>query len=193
MSLLKIILSLLFILILKTVFSQKQETEKRVDPTDVPEKAILWVDKLDIQKKHVKWYFEVTSGKHSYESKFINLKKLYSVEFDTLGRVEDIEVLMKKHDLNKEQKERIEESINKGFEKSKLVKIQFQYLPKNSAADLLKWINENDESLVIRRFEIEFEARLDGVWKLYEGTFDEQGNLLDYEEILLRSTENLNY
>jgi len=174
-------------------FCQKRELEERVAPSDVPEKALEWLDQVKLKQKRIKWYHEVTSGKESFESKFIHSGKMYSIEFDTLGTVEDVEILIKQKNLREDELSSIEESLNMEFNKFNIVKIQLQYLPASNAGDLLKWMNEGDDSGVLKRIELEFEATDGSDWKMFEGTFRNNGKLLNYREILLRSTENLNY
>lgn len=181
----------MFLLSLQFVFSQKQEVEKRIQSKDAPAKAIEWINEVTIKKKRLRWYFEVTSGKKSYEAKFIHNHDLYSVEFDTMGKVEDIEVLTSRSDLKESINNSIETTLEKAFDKFNIVKIQIQYTA-NDDRDLLNWIN-TDKGSVSKHFEIEFEAKSEGVWRMYEGTFDAAGNLLHKREIIIRSTENLNY
>lgn len=187
---------LFFIMTLSCVnfsFCQKQELEERVAPSDVPKKALEWLDQVKLKQKRIKWYHEITSGKESFESKFIHSRKMYSIEFDTLGMVEDVEILIKQKNLNEDELSSIEESLNREFNKFNIVKVQLQYLPSPNSGDLLKWMNDGNDSGVLKRVELEFEAKDDSDWKMFEGTFSSDGKLLNYREILLRSTENLNY
>lgn len=171
-------------------FGQKQEIEKRVKPNVVPANAVNWIKKVKIKKKRLRWYFEVTSGKKSYEAKYVHKSQLYSVEFDTLGNIEDVEVLLKKRELDSKTMELIESTIDDRFLKFNIVKIQVQYM--GAGDDLLQWMNGGQVS-VNKQYEVEFEAKEDGVWRMYEGTFTAKGTLVNSREIVVRSTENLNY
>lgn len=171
-------------------FGQKQEIEKRVKPDVVPANAVNWIKKVKIKKKRLRWYFEATSGKKSYEAKFLHDKRLYSVEFDTLGNIEDVEIFLKKRELDSKTTELIESTIDDRFLKFKIVKIQVQYVDAGDV--LLRWMNGGQVN-VNKQYEVEFEAKEDSVWRMYEGTFTAKGTLVNSREIIMRSTENLNY
>lgn len=173
------------------LFGQKQEVEKRIAAAEVPEIALQWIENLAIKKKRVRWYSEETSGKKSVEAKFIHGRRLYSIEFDTLGHLEDVEIMVKRNSLKPSQLAKIENTLAAKFDKYHLIKIQLQYTAKD--VQLIKAFIEEGEETVTKRFEIEFEGKKDGIWRMYEGTFDEHGNLLAKREIIVRSTENLNY
>lgn len=176
---------------LNILFGQKQELEKRINSNDVPEEAVNWIKTVEIKKKRLRWYHEMTSGKESFEAKFIHDHNLYSVEFDSLGQVEDIEVLIKKSQLNGDVLKAIDSSLKDFFDSYNLVKIQVQYSGTNKR-ELLNWMN-GEEATVEKRYEIEFEGKNEDGWKMYEGLFSEEGSLKFYRVIIIRSTENLNY
>ncbi|PHR44202.1 MAG: hypothetical protein COA32_15255 [Fluviicola sp.] len=171
-------------------FAQKIEEESRVSEDVVPEKALTFVSELGLKNK-TKWYKERTSGRDSYECKFKANSKFYSVEFDTLGVIEDIEVLVKKRKLTQEELRSLESGILKEFEKFKWVKIQRQFKGTNS--ELNKLITDTNETIP-HNFEVELEGKSseDG-WKMYELLLSPNGEILMKREIQLRPTDNLNY
>lgn len=184
----------LFALINAHSLAQKNEHEERVKSTEVPDQALEWLDSVEIKKKKLRWYLEVTSGRRSYEVKFIHDHHLYSIEFDTLGNVEDIEVLHKRKELNPEIYRSIQRELDRVFDRSKIVKVQVQYTSPKSSENLIRFLNENRSSGVEVNYEIEFEAKKrEDSWKMYEGRFDNEGKLFESREIITRSTENLNY
>ena len=90
-------ISVCFILVWMLPFNamaqNKYEREHRILKSQFPEKALgLITDKL-VGAKRVRFYKEIDSAKISYEAKFKKDKLRYSVEFDTEGTLEDIEVL----------------------------------------------------------------------------------------------------
>lgn len=190
MNVKKIRLVILFLLFQFTVFSQKIEKESRVSEGSVPPKALQFVNELNLSKS-IKWYKENTSGKDSYESKFKFNNSFYSVEFDTLGNVEDIEVIVKKRNLSEQERSKLEEGVLVEFEKFKWIKIQRQYIGNESR---LKDLFHKKENSLDYNFEVEIEAKSsDGQWKMYELLIKSDGEILKKREVQLRPTDNLNY
>jgi hypothetical protein len=118
----------LFILILVVfhcvVFAQKDEYERRVNQGEVPIRALNWVENIESSIKHPKWFAETTSGMKSFEIKFVSAGRIFSIEFDTTGTVEDVEILMKKKHIESSIKDRMYAELKQKFERSKFVKIQ---------------------------------------------------------------------
>ena len=171
-------------------FGQKIEEESRVSEDVVPEKALGFILELELND-NIKWYKEITSGRDSYECKFKVNNKYYSVEFDTLGVIEDVEVLERKRSLNQQQLKPLKNGILKEFEKFKWVKIQRQYKGTNS--ELKKLITDSNDSITYN-FEVEIEAKSsENGWKMYELLLRPSGEILMKREIQLRPTDNLNY
>ena len=189
----RVLITLVFAFVYVCIFAQKSEYEKSVKPSEVPSKAIEWVDKVEIHKKHPKWYAETTSGKKSFEIKFVHNHELYSIEFDSTGNIEDVEILIKKKDLVKSVLLEIQKELKAKYDKTKIVKIQFQFSNASGENVLIDFVNNGAMEFVALNYEIEFEGKIDGVWKMFEGTFSRQGTLLSTREIVIRSTENLNY
>ncbi len=189
----RILVTILFVFVHVCIFSQKAEYEMRVKPSEVPLKALEWIDKVEIDKKNPKWFAENTSGKKSFEIKFVHDHQLYSIEFDSIGNIEDVEILKKKKDIVKTVLEEIQQELKAKYDNVKIVKIQFQFTDTFGENALIDFINESAMEYVELNYEIEFEGKIEGVWKMYEGTFSRQGTLLSTREIVIRSTENLNY
>lgn len=189
----KVLITIVCTFVYVCVFAQKFEYEERVESNEVPIKALEWMEKVEIHQKHPKWYAEITSGKKSFEIKFVHDHELYSIEFDSTGNIEDVEILKKKKDLVKSVLEEIQKELNAKYDKTKIVKIQFQFSNASDKNVLMDVVNDGTVEFVTLNYEIEFEGKIDGVWKMYEGTFNRQGTLLSTREIIIRSTENLNY
>lgn len=190
MSLKKILFTTFFLLFQFTVFSQKIEKESRVSEESIPPKALQFVNELRLNN-NVKWYKEKTSGRDSYESKFKFNNSFYSVEFDTLGNVEDVEVIVKRRNLSQQEQSKLKERILVEFEKFKWIKIQRQYFGNE---EQLKNLFLKKDNSIEHNFEVEIEAKTsDGSWKMYELLINTDGEIVKKREIQLRPTENLNY
>jgi hypothetical protein len=98
-------------------FSQlKYEREYRISKEEVPEEALAYIQKIGFDKK-VKWYREEGLKSWSIEAKTRDNGQLYSIEFDSLGRIEDVEIKIKWKEVHEEGKKAIEEVLRKDFSK----------------------------------------------------------------------------
>lgn len=189
---LKFIFTLLFFgMITGSLFAQdKIERELRVKEKEVPKDAREWlVDAFESTKKP-KWYQEVFESGYSYEAKFKLKGKFYSVEFDSLGRIQDVEIEMDVEELPKEVRTGLEDYLSADYKSSDIKRIQIQY--SGEADDLEDFFDENSLEGILTRYEIEF-IGLDeaGASELWEGLFSEEGKLINKRKIILTPSENL--
>ncbi|AEL28762.1 hypothetical protein [Cyclobacterium marinum] len=167
----------------------KIEKESKVLSREVPFKSVSWVEEVFDQKKKLKWYFETSAESHSYEAKFHQKKKKYSVEFSKDGTLEDIEVIVHWRKLPVEVKQNISKYFSEQFLKTKIRKIQIQYT--GSDENLKNWIVSKKSDAVEIKYEVEFYGKTSSEKKLWEGLFDKEGELLMKREIVLAPSNNL--
>ncbi len=122
---------------------EKYEKESRIREKYVPTKALQFIDSSDL-KSRIRWYLEEGLNRKSIEAKFKHEKVRYSVEFDTLGNVEDIEIEIPWEDLNSQLKDSISLHLKKDCLKHKIVKVQIQY--SGSESELLAKLKTNHNS-----------------------------------------------
>ncbi|MDX1651581.1 MAG: hypothetical protein R3277_03750 [Brumimicrobium sp.] len=189
-------LQLLLLLVLTVFFfndylvAQKEEQEMSISREEVPKNALDFIEDQGLKGK-VKWYRETTSGKDSYESKFKREGKYYSVEFDTLGKIEDIEIAVRLRDLPKETRTIIKNSLSTEFKKFKWLKIQEQYT--GTLEEMEKLFTRETAKLTLL-YEVEVEGKLkDGGWEMFELLISPKGEIIAKRKITLRPTDNLNY
>jgi len=169
----------------------KQEQEFRIGADLVPEKAFHWIEDVQLDGEKVKWYFEKSGSKESYEAKFKRNKSKYSIEFSKTGDIEDVEIQRSWKELTPELRALLQNSFGQ-FEKFKIKKIQEQWLSSND--DLLKLaLSSNDASNLEVNYEIEFRAKIDGRFFFWEGLFDHKGKLIKKQRIKTRATDNLDF
>ena len=85
------------------LFAQdKIERELRVEEKVVPKEARDWFYDAFETTKRPKWYQEIFESGYSYEAKFKLKGKFYSVEFDSLGLIQDVEIEIDYNELPKE-------------------------------------------------------------------------------------------
>ena len=105
---------------------EKYEKESRIKQKNVPSKALLFIDSLNFKNK-IKWYKEEGLYRKSFEAKFKYNKARYSVEFDTLGNIEDLEIEVDWEDLKSNISDSISLQLKIDCIKHKIVKVQKQY------------------------------------------------------------------
>ena len=77
----------------------KYEREQRISSEIIPQSAQNFIDSIGSDSK-IKWYKEVSLNEVTFEAKFKHNKKKFSVEFDTLGTLQDVELAIKKGEIN---------------------------------------------------------------------------------------------
>ncbi len=185
----KIVLPLLLILFPFFCYSQsKIETEERIKKDEAPLPAQKFIDSLCFSSK-IKWFVERNYKKKSYEAKTKSKKGKYSIEFDSWGNIEDIELEIKWNKILPSTQDAICQKLNIDFEKFRIKKIQIQYT--GTATDLLK-VRTSTENLV-SRYEIVLKGQKEGKSSFYEYLFSEKGELEEEVEFDFRNTDHLEY
>ncbi|MDT8413890.1 MAG: hypothetical protein RQ735_00815 [Flavobacteriaceae bacterium] len=166
----------------------KFEKESRAKESEVPDAAKAFVSSLT-EIKNLKWYKEISTSGQSIEAKFKKNKAKYSVEFDTLGNLEDVEKTVDWETLTRMQQEKIIRGLDAVFSKFSIQKVQLQY--KGSLEDLANLIQTDQRSLKI---ELAFELIVKGTKeekRQYEILFLESGHMHSINEIIFKSADHL--
>tara|TARA_R110002124_G_scaffold286142_6_gene466123 strand:+ start:6911 stop:7486 length:576 start_codon:yes stop_codon:yes gene_type:complete len=169
----------------------KIEKESRVVSNDVPEIAIKWLEDVFDHKKKLKWYFEISADSHSYEAKFIRKGKKFSVEFSEEGIIEDIEIFEHWRKLPQHVKDNISDYLEGKYIKSRIEKIQVQYT--GTKEDFQNWVKTNYLNQIVIKYELEFYGETSNSKKIWEGLFDNNGQIQMSREIILTPSNNLFY
>jgi len=169
----------------------KIEKESRLKREEVVTKAVEYIDSLAEGEK-VKWYLEEGIDNKSIEAKFELDKQKFSVEFDSIGNLEDIEIQLKWKDLSKPLQDTIQVYLGEVCKKFRIKKIQIQY--SGNPTILLSKIQTDT---IISGYQVKYEivARCknkDNV-ALYEYLFSETGQTLSVTQIVFKSSTNLEY
>ena len=181
-----------FIILNFHLFGQKKyEKESRLKKRKVPIEAIQFVDDLGF-KKRIKWYKEEGLNRTSIEAKTKQNKKRYSIEFDTNGNIEDIEIKIKKKAMPSLVQSQITNYLASAHQRFKIRKIQIQYTGDKTA--LIKSIvNDKPESNISIKYEIVVKAKTNGKYQKLEYLFDDKGRMLEQSVIISKNTDNLEY
>ncbi len=175
-----------------TLFAQeKVEVERAVDASEVPSDASAWLGETYPNAVRVQWYFEQTSGETSYEAKLKQAGQWHSVEFSEDGTLQDIEITSRWRALPDSARQAVSTYLDTTYTKYHIRKIQRQLTGPPKA--LQQAVRNTKVHGITERYEIEFYGN-DGQEKLlWEGLFDDAGQLIKKRRIVLRPIDNLIY
>ncbi|NQZ75880.1 MAG: hypothetical protein HRT61_07165 [Ekhidna sp.] len=189
----QILIGVLIILRL-TSFSQagKDERESRIKKQDLPTAIISLLDPYLSKSKHIRFYKEEDGKSITFEVKLTWNKKRYSIEFDTLGVLQDVEVVIKEREIDQNTLIAIKNHLS-SFSKYRIIKIQKQYSSKlENSRKLLDSIFSKEAADTIR-FEVEVSVKENGNWQGYEILYSERGAMLLKRKIISRSSDFILY
>lgn len=174
------------------LFSQeKMEKEYRIKEKNVPVSALLFMDSIGIKVK-TKWYKEEGLEKNSIEVKFKYRKRRYSIEFDTLGKVEDVEITRKWKETNKNTQKLIENQLLKDCSKYKVEKIQIQYKgPDKQLYEIVR--NPFTEIPLQKSYEVVVKCKTEEEVALYEYLFNVKCEKVFRTKIIFKNSSHLEY
>lgn len=170
----------------------KNEIEKRVNPESIPSIAVKDLSDILGADHKVKWYYQEDGSKKVYEAKFKIKRKRYSVEFDTLGKIYNVEINADLKKFSKQNTELLSENLLALFNDYTIRKIQFEYFGKET--DLFKLISDGKVGDGLsQQYEVEIIVKLNKQKKLYEIILSDKFTLISKREIRLKSTDLLDY
>ncbi len=174
------------------LFAQvKYEREYRLKPDQVPLAARTFLTACQFEAK-IKWYGEESASGTSVEAKVKHGQKRYSIEFDTLGQIQDVEVEQEWEGLPPATQTTIQQILSQQFERHKLGKVQLQWTGTDSVLQALIR-GESPDLPYTTKYEIILRGKDNEGVHGYEYLFDEQGELEHRARIVFRNTDNLDY
>lgn len=189
MTCLRLLLFLGCCLISFLSFSQEKiERESKVKPSKVPVPAKEWLSDAFEGLRKPKWYLEYSQTGKAYEAKFIWRSDFYSVKFDSLGNLQDVEIEIQQTEIPTEAWESMQRYFSGDFREIRIQKIQCQLIGDQS--DMEDFFDENETKGVTIRYEIVFEGKSEA-WQVWEALFDEAGLLISVIKVQLRPLDNL--
>ena len=169
----------------------KFEKESRIKYKDVPAAAIRFIDAVN-DKCKLKWYKEESLTGQSIEAKFRRNDAKYSVEFDTLGKVADIEVTVDWEGLNDELRTVMLSKLKSDCIDHNIVKVQKQYT--GSDADLLSMLKSNTVSPYLTvKYELVVKCSRQKEVNLFEYLFNDSGKVISASKIIFKNSSHLEY
>lgn len=170
----------------------KTEIEKRIKTDAVPPIALKDLNKQLQNSSRVKWYYQEDGSKKVYEAKFKHHSKKYSVEFDTIGKIYNVEVEIKPKNIDKQVLKQIKITLKNQWDNFKIRKIQREFLGKSKGLFQVIFDDEIDDDLTIH-YEINVYAKVGKKRKLFEILYNSNGEIISQREAQLKSTDILDY
>lgn len=174
----------------------KQEKEARIRQEEMPVSAISLLTPLLEHAKRIRYYRETDGETTGFEAKLRWEKRTYSIEFDSTGRLLDVEVLQKFKKFPDTTRQAIQSYLDQQYDRYRITRSQVQYAQPEGAsraAEVLREALEQRESEALLRFEIEVEGRREGTLVSHELLFDREGAFLRQRIIIHRQLDNLIY
>lgn len=169
----------------------KIEIEERISEEEVPSLLKQRVAELFDSGTKIKWYSEKNEKFQNFEAKLINNRKRFSVEFDTLFNIQDIEIEQKKNDLPDDTQMALTKYLEETYSSYKITRIQLQV--SGEYDNLIQYIKKGNLDQLKISYEIEFEGKQEGRSTYYEGLFEESGTLIRRRNIVLNTSDNISY
>ena len=170
-------------------FSQeKVEREVGIKSSKVPNHAKEWLLDAFEEVKKPKWYLEYSQNGRAYEAKFLFKSYFYSVKFDSLGALMDVEIEIDRKEIPQNTWIQIQSYFESSYEDIKIQKIQRQLIGDES--DVEDYFDEDKKEGVTIRYEIVFDGKNES-WAKWEALFDDQGKLISIIRVQERPVDNL--
>ena len=170
----------------------KFEREYRLRPAEVPQAARQFVDSCAFSHK-VRWYGEESARGRSVEAKVKRAGRDYSIEFDTLGQIEDVEVEAIWEAVPLSTRSVICNYLASTFERFRIQRVQEQWTA-DRRGTLIELIRRGEtDAAFTRKYEAIVRGRAEGETHGYELLFSAEGRLERSSRIVYRNTDNLDY
>ncbi|MFD2566197.1 hypothetical protein [Pseudotenacibaculum haliotis] len=192
-ALLRFTFTILFFVTIGTLSSYGQnkfEREYRIKEKDVPAKAVDFISLLKFDS-NIKWYAEESSQGKSIEAKTKFKSVKYSIEFDTNGNLQDVEIEISTEDISKDTYSKIQNTFSSDFSKFKIIKIQKQL--SGSEKKVLDHLLKETNNVITIKYEIVVKGKSNKGKNLYEYTFTNSGALEKREKIIFKNSDHLEY
>jgi sporulation protein YlmC with PRC-barrel domain len=160
-------------------------------PADLPEFALNFSSIFE-DKQRIKWYLEESLDGKSIEAKYKRNGKRFSVEFDTLGNLEDVEIIIREKEIPSAAFEKMCLKLQEDCESFRIDKLQIQY---TGVATALKAVSVSGNCLsnCEVRYELVVRMKKDKEVVSFEYLFNEDGTLEKRAEIIIQTSSNLEY
>lgn len=167
---------------------EKLEKEFVIKQTEVPKPALDFINSLGLKHK-LKWYREEFSGGFSFECKTKYKKKCISIEFDSTGILEDLEIDLPQKNLPTRIALNLKKQCDSLFDNWKFLKIQEQY---RDSVKVMQYFEGKIDANTLY-YEIVLKARINGIYRRHEITTNQNGDIIKHLLIATKNEDNLEY
>ncbi|PWN05705.1 hypothetical protein [Rhodohalobacter mucosus] len=175
--------------------SEKDEVERSISKTEMPEKAVELIDEFWPDLEGIKYFLETDGTLTTYEAKLDWRGSQYSIEFSTGGYVLDVEQLITFDAIPESTADNIVSDLESRFRSYRITRLQRQYIAMDED-------DEDDEDFIddileedAEDYEIRYEIELDGENRQELGSFEllysDSGSLIERRRIVRRSLDNI--
>jgi hypothetical protein len=140
----------------------------------------------------IKWFLEEGLISKSVEAKFKYNRQKYSVEFDTIGSIEDVEILIPNNDIQSATLIAINDKLEKECKGFKIIKTQRQFTGNERDLFLLLEKGIVSEALKIK-YELVVKCKGEREVNLFEYLFTADGVLETKSKIVFKNSSHLEY
>ncbi|MGV6830641.1 MAG: hypothetical protein ACWA5P_03640 [bacterium] len=187
---------IIFLIVFSTLnwsYSQnKNEREFRIKEEALPTAIKETLSLFPKNTKRLKFYKEQDGEKESYEVKFKFQRQWYSVEFDTNGILEDVEVLQPKSFFKTNADSKILAYFKSKNSSFKFLRIQKQYVyDSNESLETFLIDVFNSQPNRASNFELIILEKSDNSSQLYEYVFDAKGKFISKRKVISSADEHI--
>jgi hypothetical protein len=194
---------ILFTFVLLLLFHQvsytqdlKEEVENSINRQEMPAFALEALEEFleDQTVTDIEYYRETDGETTTFEAKLNWQGYPYSIEFSEEGHLLDIEQLIEFIEIPEEVQQRIKATIEEQFSRSRITRVQRQFIAEEEdedGEDVIEDLLENDMDDLLVRYELEIEAQNRREMGSFEMLFDERGELIQRRKIVRRSLDNI--
>jgi hypothetical protein len=165
----------------------KYEHEKSISAIKVPGNALKTVEKITNSSNKGKWFIENSIDKISYEYKATLNHQKISIEFDSLGNFEDLELNYPIEKLTPEAIKNIKSSLDSKYSNYKIKKLQLQWDDVEKAVLYANSVNYSNIEIIVK-------ARKARAFGIFELLFDKDAKFMSESEIVDKiNSDHLDY
>jgi len=186
------LLVVLFFMVDSLYSQDKFEKESRIKSSEVSMKATNYIESIFPESRKIKWYLEENLEGIAVEAKIKENRTVYSIKFDTLGNLQDIEFIQRFDELPSRVQQKIRGYFQGNYDRHKIRKTQIQWI---GDANLLRSVllKETQSQQYEVNYEIVFSGRKDGDTRSYEALFSDTGEHIETKKIIPRNLNHLIY
>lgn len=171
----------------------KEEKEQRIPESVFPKKALTALAPYLENVRRLRYYREQDGHIVSYECKFKKDRLYYSIEFDSVGQLEDVEFLIEDKDIPDKSWDVIAAYLNEKYNLKRIKKIQQQYPLENETAQQLLSAAFKNILIPKIRYEVVIHTKEENGYVDYELLFTASGAFVKERRVVNSKYDHVLY